>query len=119
MTGGIRNIVIGSPMGSWNEEKQRVEGEPRQLGEFYASLLGMRVLRDDWIVVGESMTTFPRLAFGDGWSDERPPRWPDPDYPAQLHLDIFVPDLNAAEAAVLELGGTRLEGGVFADPLGH
>src|SRR2546427_10522587 len=31
---GIRNIVIGCPGGQWNEEKQRVEGEPRELGEF-------------------------------------------------------------------------------------
>ncbi|GAA4691498.1 Glyoxalase-like domain-containing protein [Promicromonospora umidemergens] len=53
-----------------------------------------------------------------------PPRWPDPAYPQQLHLDIEVPDLDAGEAAVLAQGATRLPGQgddfrVFADPAGH
>lgn len=52
------------------------------------------------------------------------PRWPDPAYPQQLHLDVKVPDLDAGEAAVLGLGATRLPGQgddfrVFADPAGH
>ncbi|WP_423462854.1 VOC family protein [Promicromonospora sp. MS192] len=52
------------------------------------------------------------------------PRWPDPAYPQQLHLDVEVPDLDAGEAAVLAAGATRLPGGssgfrVFADPAGH
>ena len=52
------------------------------------------------------------------------PRWPDPEHPQQVHLDIEVPDLDTGEAAVLALGATRLPGGnggfrVFADPAGH
>src|SRR5688500_6713339 len=39
ITDGIRNIVIGCPGGVWNEEEQRVDGEPRQLGSFYSELL--------------------------------------------------------------------------------
>jgi hypothetical protein len=54
-----------------------------------------------------------------------PPRWPDPEHPQQLHLDIRVDDVDAAERAVLALGARRLpterESGfrVFADPVGH
>ncbi|WP_432993843.1 VOC family protein [Dactylosporangium sp. CA-233914] len=56
-------------------------------------------------------------------ADYNPPRWPDPDRPQQLHLDIEVADLDAGEAATLALGATRLPGEgrsfrVFADPAG-
>ena len=34
------------------------------------------------------------------------PRWPDPAYPQQFHLDVTVDDVDAAEAAVLKLGAT-------------
>jgi predicted enzyme related to lactoylglutathione lyase len=43
-----------------------------------------------------------------------------------MHLDILVDDLDAAEAQVLGLGGTLLDGSdkpigfrVYADPVGH
>jgi hypothetical protein len=53
-----------------------------------------------------------------------PPRWPDPAYPQQAHLDILVDDLDTGEARALQLGASRLSGGgkmfrVFADPAGH
>ena len=67
---------------SGTRSKQRVDGEPRQLGEFYAELLGGRIIRDDWIKVAVDAAAFPHLAFGDGWSDERPARWDDPDVSA-------------------------------------
>ena len=48
---------------------------------------------------------------GDGWRiavqgspDHVPPRWPDPAYPQQFHLDVTVDDVETAEAAVLKLG---------------
>jgi hypothetical protein len=123
VTDGIRNIVIGSPHGVWNEEQQRAEGAPRELGTFYAGLLGARIIRDDWIKVATDPAVFPHLAFGDGWSDERPARWDDPDYPQQAHLDVYVPDVDAAEAAAVSLGATRLrdfaDHRVVADPFGH
>ncbi len=63
------------------------------------------------------------LAFGDGPIDYRPPRWPDPDHPQQLHLDIPVNDMEAAEQLVLRLGGTPLQDQgdyrSYADPVGH
>jgi hypothetical protein len=62
------------------------------------------------------------LGFGEG-GDSPAPRWPDPAYPQQMHLDILVPDLDAAEEVVLADGATRLQdrGGfrTYADPLGH
>jgi hypothetical protein len=56
-------------------------------------------------------------------SDYRAPRWPDPAYPQQLHLDVTVDDVDAAEAAVLKLGATSLHSSgenwrVYADPVG-
>ncbi len=66
-----------------------------------------------------------RLAFQEV-SQYRPPRWPDPGHPQQLHLDIMVDDLDVAEPQVLRLGATLLEGSdkpigwrVYADPAGH
>jgi Glyoxalase-like domain len=39
-----------------------------------------------------------------------PPRWPDPAYPQQLHLDIRVSDADQAEVELLALGATRSHG---------
>ncbi|AEG43005.1 VOC family protein [Isoptericola variabilis] len=54
------------------------------------------------------------------------PRWPDPAFPQQLHLDLWTGtrSLDDAEALVLEAGASKLPGGgesfrVFADPAGH
>ena len=107
----IRNIVFGCP-------------DPRALGAFYAELLGMRIIREDWVVVAKDESSFPRLAFGDGPAEYRPPRWPDPEHPQQLHLDFPVSNLEAAEELALRLGAIRLppQGGscpVFADPAAH
>jgi catechol 2,3-dioxygenase-like lactoylglutathione lyase family enzyme len=118
----ILNIVFGCPERAEGDETG--EDATRSLATFYAELLGLRILRDDWMVVGKDRDTMPRLAFGDGPSEEyRAPRWPDPDYPQQVHLDLSVPDLDAAEARVLGLGATRLQDqGAFrsyADPVGH
>jgi predicted enzyme related to lactoylglutathione lyase len=51
-----------------------------------------------------------------------PPRWPDPAYPQQLHLDVQVTDVDAAERAALAIGARRLPGEgenwrVYADPV--
>jgi hypothetical protein len=52
-----------------------------------------------------------------------PPRWPDPAYPQQMHVDLFVPDLDAAEALALRHGATKLRDGdgfrTYADAVGH
>jgi catechol 2,3-dioxygenase-like lactoylglutathione lyase family enzyme len=99
--------------------------DPQALAAFYAEVLGMRVTEDskDWVVIGRD-EGWRELAFqrAPTWT---PPRWPDPEYPQQLHLDIRVDDIDEGERAVLALGAQRLaterENGfrVFADPAGH
>jgi hypothetical protein len=54
----------------------------------------------------------------------KPPRWPDPMYPQQLHLDLHVDDGRAAQELAERLGAIRLPnmGGscpVYADPAAH
>jgi catechol 2,3-dioxygenase-like lactoylglutathione lyase family enzyme len=106
----IRNIVFGCP-------------DPRALGAFYAELLDMRIIREDWVVVAKDESSFPRLAFGDGPGEYRPPRWPDPEHPQQLHLDFQVSNLESAEEVALRLGATPLQDKgdyrSYADPVGH
>jgi len=92
------------------------------LAHFYAALLGMEVTYEGpegALVAGDGKSVmFQQI------SDYNSPRWPDPAYPQQAHLDIAVDDLDAGEARALELGASRLDGGgagfrVFADPAGH
>lgn len=99
--------------------------DPRALAAFYAAVLGMRVNEDseNWVVIGTEpgarQLAFQRVA------DWIAPDWPDPHHPQQLHLDIRVDDVDAAEREVLALGARRLPGElegryrVFADPVGH
>lgn len=117
---GIKQMIItiGSPP-TLNGKEGR-----RELAAFYGALLGMEVVGEGWLRIAKSKASTLHLALdGDGWSDERPPRWPDPEFPKQMHLDIAVPDLDAAAERVTELGATRLlDGGhwrVYADPAGH
>ncbi len=83
---------------------------PRALAEFYCQVLGMRVNEDTggWVVIG-SEPGLRQLAFQQvsGWVA---PRWPDPAYPQQLHLDIRVDDADQAEQELLALGATRVPG---------
>jgi catechol 2,3-dioxygenase-like lactoylglutathione lyase family enzyme len=92
------------------------------LARFYAALLGMEVTYDGpegaLISGGGKNVMFQQV------STYTSPRWPDPAYPQQAHLDIVVDDLDAGETRALELGASRLPGGaesfrVFADPAGH
>jgi len=119
----IRNIVFGCPEGTWSGDHW--EGAPRVLAEFYASLLGLRVTREDWLVIAADETTFPRLAFGEGPSELfEPPHWPDPERPQQVHLDFHVPTDGSVGALAERLGATRMPemGGscpVYTDPASH
>jgi catechol 2,3-dioxygenase-like lactoylglutathione lyase family enzyme len=112
MIGRLEKTVIDCP-------------EPRALAEFYCQVLGMRVNEDidDWVVIGLEpglrQLGFQRVT---QWIA---PRWPDPTYPQQLHLDIRVSDADQAERELLALGATRAPGEretgfrVFTDPVGH
>lgn len=93
------------------------------LARFYAAMLDWQVsVEDDWADIrgpsGERIG-FQRV---DAYNA---PVWPGQDVPQQVHLDVMVEDLDAAEKAVLELGATRHEHQpgetfrVFLDPAGH
>jgi len=101
-----------------------------ELSRFYRSLLGGDLNRpdprwsldDDWATLhleDGSVLAFQRVA------DHRPPRWPDPAHPQQLHLDLAVDDLDQAQAAAVANGATLLNAPddrswrVLADPAGH
>jgi catechol 2,3-dioxygenase-like lactoylglutathione lyase family enzyme len=99
--------------------------DPRTLAEFYCRVLGMSVNEDlgDWVVIGAG-PGLRQLAFQRA-AEWVPPRWPDPAYPQQLHLDIRVEDADGAEHELLALGAARVPGEretgfrVFTDPVGH
>ena len=109
MIGTLSTIVLDCP-------------DPLALARFYSELTGLPITNtdDDWVDVGSGQ---PRLAFQLA-PDHQPPRWPDPAFPQQLHLDVRVDDVEVAEKEVFALGATRLAGGgedfrVYADPAGH
>lgn len=92
---------------------------------FWSAVLGWPItFRDaDWVSFGTdgSGIALQRV------DEHRAPAWPDPYRPQQLHIDLEVDDIEAAEAAVLANGGVRLgrhpEASppfrVYADPAGH
>jgi predicted enzyme related to lactoylglutathione lyase len=97
--------------------------DPASLATFYGALLDWKVETSaDWADVradyGQCLS-FQKVA---GYT---PPQWPGQDVPQQMHLDVVVEDLDAGEAAVLELGATKHahQPGerfrVFLDPAGH
>jgi hypothetical protein len=97
--------------------------DPGASANFYGAML-------DW-----------KVEVSPGWADVRsengqcisfqqvaaytPPSWPTQELPQQMHLDVIVDDLDAGEAAVLDLGATKHEHQpgtsfrVFLDPAGH
>ncbi|MEU6848125.1 VOC family protein [Streptomyces sp. NPDC046716] len=101
--------------------------DPAALAGFYAALLGGEVkkLRDDWYDVyapGGHRIAFQRA------EGHQPPQWPRADRSQQLHIDLDVTDMAAAEAEALSLGAMPLDledrdgqrgFRVYADPAGH
>ncbi|MGW5364889.1 VOC family protein [Actinopolymorpha pittospori] len=110
----VCNFVLDSP-------------DPAALSSFYIELLDMKRIGEayeDWVMIGREEGILPYLAFT-GVKDQAP-RWPDPAYPQQAHLDLIVDDLEVAARTVLKLGGTKLADkgdvydiDIFADPVGH
>jgi predicted enzyme related to lactoylglutathione lyase len=97
--------------------------EPEVLARFYGALLDWKVeVSPDWAEI--------KADYGDSIGFQQvegyvKPQWPGQDVPQQMHIDVVVDDLDAAEAAVLELGATKHEHQpgttfrVFLDPAGH
>ena len=96
--------------------------EPRKVAEFYSAVLGVPIARDepDWVQLAEGTPLAFQLA-----PDHVPPQWPSSEHPQQMHLDLDVTDLDAAEEAVIALGARKHEHQpgktfrVFLDPAGH
>jgi predicted enzyme related to lactoylglutathione lyase len=92
------------------------------LARFYGAMLDWKVdISDGW---AEIRTDGQCICFQqvDGYA---PPVWPTQEVPQQMHFDVIVDDLDAAEAAVLDLGATKhphqpgTSFRVFLDPAGH
>jgi hypothetical protein len=104
--------------------------DPVALARFYSDLTGWPVNRpfgsDSWIQLDPPDGRGAALAFQEVTSGYRPPQWPGQDVPQQLHIDFDVPDLDAAERAVLAIGARKHETQpapdrfrVYLDPVGH
>lgn len=93
--------------------------DPAACARFYSALLDQPISyhSDDFVVVAPDDTT-SGLAFQRA-PDHRPPTWPGPGVPQQVHLDVMVDDVADATSWVLGLGATQLAETVFADPAGH
>ncbi len=100
--------------------------DPAALARFYAAITGWKITRAEhgWAQLqgedGGVRMSFQRAP------DHQPPRWPDPSFPQQFHLDFWVDDIDVAQQQVLELGATALpdppdakDFRVYADPAGH
>ena len=114
MIGRLDTVVLDCP-------------DPRAAAEFYAAVLGVEILGDDgdWVDIGTpgDGPGRTRLSFQLA-PDLVAPTWPDPTVPQQLHLDIAVDDISAAQDAVLGLGARLISDDhdgfrVYADPAGH
>jgi catechol 2,3-dioxygenase-like lactoylglutathione lyase family enzyme len=94
---------------------------------FWANVLGGTVDRDDdWhdVSIGGEWRLGFQLA-----PNHVPPEWPDGTQQQQMHLDLWVDDLEAAHNEVIALGARLLKPAddpqategfqVYADPAGH
>jgi predicted enzyme related to lactoylglutathione lyase len=97
--------------------------DPAALAAFYGKLLDWKVeVSPDWAEIKADYGDSIGFQQVEGYT---PPQWPGQEVPQQMHLDVVVDDLDAAEAAVLELGATKHEYQpgttfrVFLDPAGH
>jgi len=99
--------------------------DPRAAAAFYSELTGWPIVRTDGDWIDLEMPT------GGAFSLQRAPdlvqpRWPDPAWPQQAHVDFVVDDMDAEHARALALGATLLDDSpdhptfrVFADLEGH
>lgn len=93
------------------------------LATFYGALLDWEVkIEADW---AEARADYGQCICFQQVADYSAPDWPGQEVPQQMHVDVIVDDLDAGEAAVVELGATKHEHQpgtsfrVFLDPAGH
>ena len=98
--------------------------DPPALADFWIALLDGEVIfsSDDVVAVRTDRGSLAAVRV----PDYRPPTWPGGALPKQLHLDLVVDDLDAAEAEAVRLGARRVEEQpepkrwrVLLDPAGH
>ena len=79
--------------------------DPVALAAFYSQVLGWEVLHSEgeYAMIGDGSTSigFGRLP---GYSA---PGWPAETAPKRFHLDLYVDDLEKAEAQALTLGASK------------
>jgi hypothetical protein len=76
--------------------------DPAPLAEFWSTVLGVEIafVEDDWVSLRSATPGHPRVAFQKVPETKRGKN--------RLHLDVWVPDLEAATVAAEALGATRL-----------
>lgn len=98
--------------------------DPLPLGEFWAALLGGEVILSEptTVVVRTDWVRMTALKV----SDYVAPTWPAEGVPKQVHLDVAVTELDAAEAEAVDLGARVApfqpapdRWRVLLDPAGH
>jgi catechol-2,3-dioxygenase len=96
--------------------------DAKALSTFYSELLGKPITYEGEgaSMIGEDGD---RPVMFQEIEDYRPPQWPNPAHPQQVHLDVVVDEIEAGEKGALALGATRLDGQgdnwrVYADPAG-
>lgn len=98
--------------------------DPAGLAWFWAQLLGgdVAVTSEEFCAVKTCGAWLAMMRI----ADYQPPTWPDPALPKQMHLDLAVDDLDAAEAEAIRLGARKAPGQpapdlwrVLLDPAGH
>jgi len=97
--------------------------DPKVMAEFYGALLDWKVTAsDEW---GEVRADYGQCLCFQPVAGYQAPDWPGQEKPQQMHIDVIVDDLDAAEAEVLRIGATKHEHQpgttfrVFLDPAGH
>ncbi|MFJ5262216.1 VOC family protein [Streptomyces sp. NPDC088387] len=101
--------------------------DPEELAEFYRQFLEAEDIEVSIDRVDIRAADGIRVAFRRD-ATATPPSWPRPEDSQQAHLEFLVDDLDAAERAVIGLGGRSVSAGempgpneerVCADPAGH
>ncbi len=99
--------------------------DPAELAKFYGALLGWTVKADDDESWAETRSDYGQMFSFQRVEGYQPPVWPGQEHPQQMHLDVLVDDLDAAELETLVLGATKHSEQpgttfrVFLDPAGH
>jgi len=98
--------------------------EAGPLAQFWAAMLGGTIVFSTPQAVGVRSPAGRVAAMV--VDDYRPPTWPEPDVPKQIHLDLGVDDLDVAVAEAVRLGATPAAfqpapeaRRILLDPAGH